>query len=96
MLESDLEKKLRAEVKARGGECYKFTSPGRRRVPDRMCVFPGNVIVFVEVKRPKKEPTDEQWRELRALHDKGVAAYWINCERHLKLLCERFPPRLDE
>ena len=35
--ESIIEKHLAAAVKAAGGVAYKFVSPGRRSVPDRIC-----------------------------------------------------------
>lgn len=35
-----------------GGLCLKFVSPGKRGVPDRIVLFPGGVVAFVEFKRP--------------------------------------------
>ena len=52
-LESAIEKKLRARVKAHGGQCLKWVSPGEAGVPDRIVLLPGGRIVFVETKRPK-------------------------------------------
>lgn len=63
MLEKTIEKKLCQRVKALGGECEKFTSPGRRSVPDRLVTLPGGIIVFVELKAPGKKPTDNQSRD---------------------------------
>lgn len=57
MLESKIEKALVARVKALGGKCEKFTSPGRRAVPDRIVLLPGGRVVFVELKAPNKKPT---------------------------------------
>jgi hypothetical protein len=48
--EKRLEAYLVKEVKKMGGLCLKFTSPGCRGVPDRICVFPGSRCVFVELK----------------------------------------------
>ena len=70
MLESDIEKALVKRVKALGGKCEKFTSPGRRSVPDRLVTLPHNRIIFVELKAPGEEPTRKQakdHRERRAL-----------------------------
>lgn len=39
--ESGVEKELVARVQGAGGEAYKFTSPGRRGVPDRLVLLPG-------------------------------------------------------
>ena len=63
MLEKTIEKKLCQRIKAFGGECEKFTSPGRRSVPDRLVTLPGGIIVFVELKAPGKKPTDNQSRD---------------------------------
>lgn len=52
MLEKTLENQLRQAVERAGGLCLKWTCPGRRGVPDRMVLFPGGVLVFVELKRP--------------------------------------------
>ena len=60
MLESKIERALVARVKALGGKCEKFSSPGRRAVPDRIVSLPGGRIVFVEVKAPNEKPTKLQ------------------------------------
>lgn len=68
--ESLIEKHLVAEVRKAGGIAYKFVSPGRRSVPDRLVLLPGGRLVFVECKAPGKEPRADQLREherLRAL-----------------------------
>lgn len=68
--ESTIEKHLIAEVKKAGGIAYKFLSPGRRAVPDRLILLPGGRAVFVECKSPGEKPRPEQLREherLRAL-----------------------------
>jgi hypothetical protein len=70
MRESDIEAYLVARIKAQGGHAYKFTSPARRSVPDRLIVWPGGRICFVECKAPGQRPTPAQAREhdrLRAL-----------------------------
>lgn len=69
MLEKTIEKKLCQRIKALGGECEKFTSPGRRSVPDRLVTLPGGIIIFIEVKAPGKKPTDNQSRD----HDRRRA-----------------------
>lgn len=63
MIERDVEQALVRRVKAMGGLCEKFTSPGRRSVPDRLVTLPNGRIVFVELKAPKKRPTENQIRD---------------------------------
>ncbi|WP_027628126.1 VRR-NUC domain-containing protein [Ruminiclostridium cellobioparum] len=70
MLESRVENKLKKSVEAKGGKCLKFVSPGMRGVPDRICLFPGGKIIFVETKAPAGKPEPLQKKrhdELRAL-----------------------------
>lgn len=63
MLERDIEQALVKRVKVLGGKCEKFTSPGRRSVPDRIVTLPGNIIIFVELKAPGKTPTAKQLKD---------------------------------
>lgn len=62
-LEKDVEVALVRRVKALGGLCEKFTSPGRRSVPDRLVTMPEGQIIFVELKRPGEKPTEAQERD---------------------------------
>lgn len=70
MKESTIEAYLREQVREAGGRAYKFVSPGNDGVPDRIVVFPGGRVIFVELKAPGKEPTPMQVMQhdrLRAL-----------------------------
>ena len=60
ILERDVENALIKRVKTLGGLCEKFTSPGRRSVPDRLVSLPDCHIIFVELKAPGKKPTPKQ------------------------------------
>ena len=79
MLEKDIEAHLVEGIKRLGGVAYKFTSPGRRNVPDRICVLPGGSIVFVELKAPGKKPTAGQAREHQRLRDLGQQVDVCDC-----------------
>ena len=63
MLERDIERAFVRRVERLGGTCEKFTSPGRRSVPDRIVTMPDGVIIFVELKAPGKKPTPLQARD---------------------------------
>ena len=63
VLETDVEQALVRRVKQLGGMAEKFTSPGKRSVPDRLVTLPGNRIIFVELKRPGQEPTEKQHKD---------------------------------
>lgn len=58
--EKAIERKYRESVKKRGGLALKFVSPGFTGVPDRIALFPGGQIEFVELKAPGKKPTARQ------------------------------------
>ncbi len=66
-LEKSIENILRKAVEDEGGVCLKWTCPGHRGVPDRMILFPGGIIAFVELKRPgakvKAGGLQEWWRQ---------------------------------
>lgn len=90
MLEKTVEKYLVKRVEALGGTAYKFTSPQRRNVPDRLVVFPGNLIFFVEVKAPGKKPTDGQLREHKRLQEKGARVYVVDSREQINKLLINF------
>ena len=71
MLEKDIENALVRRVKTLGGMCEKFTSPGRRSVPDRIITLPNGKIVFVEVKNVGKKPSALQLRDHERRRDLG-------------------------
>lgn len=77
MLEKDIEKYLVAQVKKHHGIAYKFTSPARRGVPDRLVVFPWRVY-FVEVKREGGVVSELQKFEQARLRDlnQDVMTVW--------------------
>ena len=59
MRESSIERKLVQGIKKAGGLCMKFTSPGRRGVPDRIILIYGKIL-FVELKAPGGELSELQ------------------------------------
>lgn len=65
-----VERKLVESVKANGGMCIKLLCDLLIGLPDRMCLFPGHKIVFVELKTTGKKPRPVQLymhNKLRAL-----------------------------
>jgi len=75
MKESQIERKVCDYVKSKGGLAYKFTSPQRRSVPDRLFILPGGRVVFVEFKRPGGKLTSGQEREIQRLKDLDCAVH---------------------
>lgn len=66
MQESDVERYLINKVNMHDGWALKFVSPGVSGVPDRIVLFKGGRMVFVEVKRPGGRLSPLQ----RAVHKK--------------------------
>jgi hypothetical protein len=58
--ERDVEKYLTKKVKSMGGLSFKWTCPGVAGVPDRICILPGGVIVFIEVKKSTGHLSQQQ------------------------------------
>jgi hypothetical protein len=71
--ERDIEKYLDREIRKAGGFTRKYTSPGRRGVPDRIVFFKG--VTFVEVKAENGILDPHQTREICRMRDQkaGVA-----------------------
>lgn len=56
MCENSIEKRLVTEVEGVGGWCLKLPAIHNAGLPDRLCLFPGGEVVFVELKAPGKKP----------------------------------------
>ena len=78
MLERDIEKKVCDYAKDRGYLAYKFTSPSRAAVPDRLFIGPTGHMWFVEFKQGGKKPTPAQEREHHRLRQQGVEVWVID------------------
>lgn len=68
--EKVIERKLVELVKINGGMCIKLLCDQLTGLPDRMCLFPGHKIVFVELKTTGRKPRRIQGfmhNKLRAL-----------------------------
>ena len=78
MREKTIEQKLVRMVLHRGGTCPKFISPGYDGVPDRIVLFPGGRLAFVEVKAPGKTLRPLQVRRKRQLELLGFKVYVLD------------------
>lgn len=78
MLEKQIEQRVCDYAKARGWLVYKFTSPNRAAVPDRLFIAPGGRVIFCEFKREGQKPTAPQAREHERLRAQGVPVYVID------------------
>lgn len=70
--ESAVERRLAEGVRARGGLCWKFVSPGMSGVPDRIVVTARGEIWLVELKADDGKLSPRQALVLRQLKDRGA------------------------
>jgi hypothetical protein len=88
--ESAIEGKVCAYAKQRGFLAYKFTSPNRRSVPDRMFITPQRGLVFfIEFKAKGKKPTQAQSDEIRILRSHHQVVFIIDNIEDGKRLIDR-------
>lgn len=78
MLEKTIEKKVCDYAKSLGFLVYKFTSPNRASVPDRLLITPGGTVFFIEFKREGGKCTPGQEREIARLASQNVDVFVID------------------
>lgn len=86
-IERDVERFLVNQLKLGHIECYKWTSPGVRGVPDRIVLSAGR-IWFVELKRPGKKPRANQIVVHRKLAREGFNVRVIASKEEAKAFAE--------
>ena len=90
--ERRLEKLVVLHAKRLKLDVYKFSSPGRRGVPDRMFINTRGRIAFLELKAPGKRPDALQLREIALMRKRGVLVGWssqlLECQDFLDAFAE--------
>ena len=78
LLEKQIERSVCDYARERGLLVYKFTSPERAAVPDRMLISPTGKVWFIEFKREGVKPTVPQMREHERLRGHGVTVFVVD------------------
>lgn len=78
MLEKQIEKKVCDYAKSKHCLVYKFTSPARASVPDRLFISMTGRVWFIEFKAKGKKPTPGQAREIARLQAYGVRVFVVD------------------
>lgn len=84
--EDDIETYLFNEVVKIGGMCIKGNPRNNRGMPDRVCVLPKGLVVFVEVKRPGLKPRANQRYYAERLTDMGHSSVYVDTKGKVDLL----------
>lgn len=77
-LEKVIEGKVCDYAKEKGFLVYKFTSPARMAVPDRLFISQSGVMFFCEFKRKGEKPTPPQEREHHRLRQQKCHVWVID------------------
>ena len=78
MLERDIEAAVCQYAREAGMLVYKFTSPNRAAVPDRLLITPKGTSWFIEFKRAGQKPTPQQQREHERLREHKVMVFVVD------------------
>jgi hypothetical protein len=81
MCENSIEKRFVTEVERVGGWCLKLPAIHNAGLPDRLCLFPGGEVVFVELKAFGKKP-----RKIQKLKAMGFRVEVIDTTVGCKML----------
>lgn len=90
MIESEkiLEKLLGDEIKKHKGFCFKLLANYVAGLPDRICLLPGGIIFFAEIKTTKKKPTKIQLAIHKKIRNLGFEVFVIDTSEQIKKLIE--------
>ena len=86
--EKTLEARLVREIEARGGMALKYTSQFHRGIPDRICLLPGGLSVFVELKSTGQKPTKLQQHAMDRLDSMGHPTMVVDSTEKLEALLQ--------
>ncbi len=95
LLEKDVEKRVGDYAKELHFITYKFTSPSKRSVPDRLFISDAGLIFFIEFKRLGAKTTSGQDREIARLTQQLVPVFVVDNVEYGKQLVDAANMGLD-
>lgn len=82
--EKTLDRKLGKLIKFNGGICIKLATLHLTGLPDRLCLLPGGVVFFAEIKTPGEKPRKIQTYWARKLEGLGFKVFIVDNSVTLK------------
>ena len=92
MREKQIEQKLVRAVRAAGGLCPKFVSPGLAGMPDRLILLPGGRFAFVEVKASGEKPRALQLHRHAQLQALGFSVFVLDDPARVPVILDQAEP----
>ncbi len=77
MLETKIEQHLVKKVNSIGGQALKLNT-GKRGMPDRLVLLPGERVIFIELKAPGEKPRPLQEKRMADLKKLGFTVKVID------------------
>jgi hypothetical protein len=92
MLEKDVEAAVGRHCRKHDVLYYKWSSPAKRGVPDRILIFPNGLIRFMELKRPglADNTSPHQDRVFAKLKDRNHVVYIVDTPEVGKYLVDQW------
>ena len=87
--EKQIEQKLVAEVRRRGGMALKFVSPSYSGMPDRLVLLPDGKMAFVEVKAPGQKPRPLQVKRHAMLRKLGFKVFVLDAASDIPMMLKK-------
>ena len=78
MKEAQIESTVCKHAQKLGLLAYKFTSPGRAGVPDRLLIAPDGTVFMIEFKTPTGRLSALQINEHRRLSEHNITVYVVD------------------
>lgn len=88
--EKQVDKKVVAEVKKIGGWCFKLPAVHVSGLPDRLCLFQGGRMCFLEIKGTGLAPTKLQLHIHQKLTALGFSVYVVDSYEAVKELIAKY------
>lgn len=88
--ESYLENKLGKWVKSKEGLYLKLLTLHISGLPDRICLLPGGIIFFAEIKTTKKKPRKIQQKIINKIKNLGFNVFIVDSSEVIEQISKQY------